>query len=165
MKTAKIRGALELERNDRDGTITVEHSKPQFGPKLDAWTIRPVFDAEARSVRFDALDAQGQPVAVQTPTGAPKGKPWGPNERAVLDAVARGGPAVHGVLLERVAPRLDDQAVRRAIRKLVDVKALVEAGKVKTKGRAAIRYALPGQVPTAGGAVDQAEAILREARE
>jgi hypothetical protein len=164
MKTMRIRSGLELERQ-ASGDIAVEVTKASFAPTLPGWAIRPVFDPEARTVRFDALDARGQPVTAVTAPAT--GKRSGKREQAVLDAYRERGPCTAGVVAERLGISEDDAG--RAVRALKKAGDLVEAGKVPPaggRGRPAVRYALPGQVPAPDAAVvDQAEAILREARE
>jgi hypothetical protein len=163
MKGNRERSKLELERQ-KDGTITVSHTKANFAAQLPDWTVRPVFEPEAGVVRFDVVDAQGHPLGAPVPQAG--AKRWGRREQAVLDAYARRGPCTPGVVAEHLAPLLTAQDVWKATQKLVKGEALVEAGKVPPAngiGRPAVRYAVVGAPPVADSAVAQAERILREA--
>ena len=171
MKNARVRGGLALERT-AEGTITVEHSKPQFGGKLPDWRIRPVFDRAAGTVRFEPLGADGQPLRGTAGPAAPMGakvRRWGKHEQLVLDAYAAHGPAVPMVVAEYLRPLLGERAekvVWAATPKLEKAEAIVAVGKVAPasgKGRPAVRYAAVGQATTAQVALAQAEALLRGA--
>ena len=133
MKNAKVRGGLALERT-AEGTITVEHSKPQFGGKLPDWRIRPVFDRAAGTVRFEALGADGQPLrgtAGPAPAVGAKVRRWGKQEQLVLDAYATHGPAVPMVVAEHLRAVLGERAekvVWAATPKLEQAEAIVRGG-------------------------------------
>ena len=186
MKQAKVRSALELERQ-KDGTIAVGHAKSNFGPMLPEWRIRPVFqhtdadDAASGVVRFDVVTSDGVPV-VADPDGAgtaerpangglkaPPAPMWGKREQVVLEAfAARGGAgATVPTIAADLAPRLGSRAyksVGEAVRKLAAGGALLEVEKVTAPGRPpASRYVVSGAAPAEDVAVAQAEALLRDA--
>jgi hypothetical protein len=185
MKQAKVRSALELERKD-DGTVVVTHAKSNFGPMLPSWTIRPVFlrcdgddpagpartAQEAALVRFEVLDAAGQPVGDgDVASSPPEAKRWGKREQLVLDTWrARGASgatsrAIADELIGHLGARAY-KAVCDAVRKLERGGALLPAEKVPTPGGGppATRYVATGTAPAPVEAVAQAEALLRAQR-
>jgi hypothetical protein len=177
MKQAKVRSMLLLSIDTRSGVVTAGHGKSNFGPMRGEIRFRPVFQhfepgaAAKPLVRFDVVDAEGQPVP---PTGEPAGpgKRWTMRERLVLDAyTARGrAGAVPKEIAEELGPALGARAeadVREATKKLAGAQppALVPVGKVAPRGpnggRPAVRYVAAG-LDAGVDAVAQAEALLRE---
>ena len=173
MKQAKVRSALELERQ-KDGSVAVEHAKSIFGPMLPGWTVRPVFehadpeDPVSAVVRFDVVDADGRAVAAPAPAAAKRKPRRRPREQAVLDAFRERGAAgatakAVGEALRGTLGARAERTVYDAVKKLEGAGALVLLDRVPTPGGGppAARYAAAGELPLDAVALAQAEALLR----
>lgn len=176
MKQAKVRSAVELERQ-KDGAVTVEHAKSNFGPMTPAFTMRPVFehcdaeDAEPGAVRFDVgRVAPGATSPEPGETSVALARPrWGQREQLVLEAFAARGAA--GATVKEIAAHLGGayKPTWEAAGKLEQAGALVQTGTLPTPGGGPpARCYVAAESPVTESRVDvvaQAEALLRSALE